>query len=476
MLRKQVQLVVFAGIATLIVLLTAVIISYRGYSSLRQEAAVAVELSDGMNDLQYLTIEYMAAPTARILKQWQSRHARLKNLVGNVSIDVEEVDRIMPEIRTRLDTLESTFGRLVRLGTLNLSPERAAAAERAIVTRLLNQVLVLSTLRTRVSDIYFQREAALQGRLPFILGTIFVVGVAMAVVLYFRVLSSLSGNLNRLAAAVMRLGSGKFDEVIDTSHPGDFQPTMMALEQCRSRLASAIKQMEQERADLDHFVYVALHDFKAPLRGIDNLASWIEEDSAATLTSESQEHLGMLRNRVKRLEVLLDDLLAYSRAGRMRIASEMVDVAELVKGIADDIDLPPGFKLEYDDVPQTVLSPRVPLEHVFRNLIANAVKHHDKTEGVIRIEGAEDTCGGGSRFLVIDDGPGVPERYQKRVFEMFQTLRSRDEVEGSGMGLAITKRLVQSYNGDIRIVSGDERGCTVEFTWFPNNQVEERDG
>lgn len=476
MLRKQVQLVVVAGIATLIILLTAVILSYREYAALRQEAAVAVELSDGMNDLQYLTIEYMAAPTPRILKQWQARHVRLTDLVGNVLIHDEDVDRIMPEIRTRLDNLKSTFDRLVRAGTLKLAPERAAAAERAIVTRLLNQVLALSTLRSRVSDIYFQREAALQGRLPFVLGAIFIVGVVMAVILYFRILSSLSGNLNRLAAAIMRLGSGKFDEPIDTSHPGDFQPTMQALEQSRERLATAIAQMEQERADLDHFVYVASHDFKAPLRGIDNLASWIEEDSGTGLTPESKEHLTMLRSRVKRLEVLLDDLLAYSRAGRMKIASETVDVAELIQGVADDIGLPKGFRLEYDNGLPTILSPRVPLEHVFHNLIANALKHHDKDEGVIRIEAAEDTSGEGYRFLVIDDGPGVPERYQKRVFEMFQTLQPRDDVEGSGMGLAITKRLVHCYNGDIRIVSGDGRGCTVAFSWFPQRHMEESDG
>jgi len=101
---------------------------------------------------------------------------------------------------------------------------------------------------------------------------------------------------------------------------------------------------------------------------------------------------------------------------------------------------------------------------VLRNLFANVIKHHDRAIGKITFDWRL-VDANYYEFSVTDDGPGIPLEYHERVFVMFQTLRPRDEVEGSGMGLALVKKIVENYGGTVNIVSDGVRGCSIRFTW-----------
>jgi signal transduction histidine kinase len=105
----------------------------------------------------------------------------------------------------------------------------------------------------------------------------------------------------------------------------------------------------------------------------------------------------------------------------------------------------------------------VPLELIFRNLLGNAIKHHDCATGHITITGQE--AESFVEFAVSDDGPGIPRAYHDRIFQMFQTLRPRDEVEGSGMGLALVKKTLEVHGEAIRVESAPGRGTTFRFIW-----------
>ena len=228
------------------------------------------------------------------------------------------------------------------------------------------------------------------------------------------------------------------------------------------QIGSQAVKLQRTNEELDDFAYVASHDLKAPLRDVQNLANWIVEDVGATLPPASTEHLKKLSGRVARMECLLDDVLRYSRAGRVFDDVVDVDVNALLEDVVAIVAVPTGFDIELPhDVP-ILVSPRSGLEQVFANLIANAIKHHDRSAGSVRVG----WCGVGERieFLVADDGPGIPCEYHERVFRMFQSLRSADEVEGSGIGLAIVKKLVDSHGGTITVES-DGRGATFRFTW-----------
>jgi len=243
--------------------------------------------------------------------------------------------------------------------------------------------------------------------------------------------------------------------------------------QMELRLAQQAQDLLRSNEELEQFAYVASHDLKAPLRGIENLVSWIEEDLESSLTGDTRTNMDLLKSRVRRLESLLDDLLAYSRAGRGDTASDLVDTKELVGELALLVSPPQGFSIVSGETLPTFETARAPLTQVVQNLISNAIKHHDRpANGHVWIEAL--TLPHAIEFTVTDDGPGIPERFHERVFGMFQTLKPRDEVEGSGMGLAIVKKLIEIQGGKIWLTEGQAgQGLSVHFTW-PHSKRESK--
>lgn len=231
----------------------------------------------------------------------------------------------------------------------------------------------------------------------------------------------------------------------------------------------AIAELQRSNADLDSFAYVASHDLKAPLRGIRHLSEWISEDLGDSITQETRENLQLLRNRVDRLEALLEGLLEYARVGRRDELIEDVDSGLLLLDISRYLSPAPGFEIAADGPLPTLKTCKAPLEKVLRNLISNALKHHDGSTGKVSV-GARDT-GDMIEFAVTDDGPGIAAPFHDKIFQMFQTLKPRDAIEGSGMGLAIVKKTVESVGGSIRVESQPpQRGATFLFTW-PKNTI-----
>jgi PAS domain S-box-containing protein len=223
-------------------------------------------------------------------------------------------------------------------------------------------------------------------------------------------------------------------------------------------------ELERSNADLEEFAYVASHDLKAPLRAIGHLAQWIREDIELTASAETSENLNLLQGRVARLQMLLDGLLAYSRIGRVNSPIENVDIPLLVRDIAVMLSPPVGFVITCEGPMPAIRTHRAPMRVVLENLIANALKHHDRKEG--RIVVSMHTADGMAEFRVSDDGPGILPRFHERIFVIFQTLVGRDEVEASGIGLAIVKKQVEGHGGRIRLESNPPaRGATFIFTW-----------
>lgn len=232
-----------------------------------------------------------------------------------------------------------------------------------------------------------------------------------------------------------------------------------------SQLQSKIHALETSNEELAKFAWAASHDLKSPLRAVDHLSVWIEEELGEKLEGKPREYMNKLRGRVARMEKLLDDILKYSRLEGNADAGgdEIADGKTLLEDLNMLVNLPAQFELQVDEAFLNVRGKRLPLQRVLCNLVDNAVKHHDREDGKINIGVQEEM----SRyvFTIRDDGPGIAPEFQRRVFEMFQTLKPRDTKEGSGMGLSMVKKILAVNGGTITLDSQPGNGCGFIFTW-----------
>jgi signal transduction histidine kinase len=240
------------------------------------------------------------------------------------------------------------------------------------------------------------------------------------------------------------------------------------------RVERRTAESERRARDLEQFAYVTSHDLKAPLRGIANLAEWLKEDLHDRLTPETQEQLDLLRDRVARMNALIEGLLEYSRIGRVAGSLEEVDVGPLVATLVDSLDPPTGFRVEIASDLPVLHTDRLHLSQVFANLITNAIRHHDRDQGWVGVSGRD--LGDRWLFAVEDDGPGIPLEFRDKVFLMFQTLGVKDYGANTGIGLALVKKLVEEHGGtihleDASLEKGIRRGCRFIFTWPRREQA-----
>ncbi|HUQ98793.1 MAG TPA: ATP-binding protein [Gemmatimonadaceae bacterium] len=235
------------------------------------------------------------------------------------------------------------------------------------------------------------------------------------------------------------------------------------VEEKAEELARLTRELERSNTELDQFAYVASHDLKAPLRGIANLTSWIEEDLGDRVAGESLEHMQLLKGRVNRMEALIDGILAYSRAGRVSQKAEPVDVGKLLKESIELLSPPEGTQILVTTDMPTFDTERVPLQQVFMNLLGNAIKYAGRTDARIEVSGRR--IDGLYEFAVADNGPGIAPQYREKIWQIFQTLAPRDKVEGTGIGLSVVRKIVEARGGKTWLDSEVGKGTTFFFTW-----------
>ena len=236
--------------------------------------------------------------------------------------------------------------------------------------------------------------------------------------------------------------------------------------------AELFKQAESANRELKDFAHIVSHDLKAPLRGVSTLANWISADYADKLGEDGKEQMNLLLSRVDRMHNLIEGVLAYSRAGRIKEEKVQVNLNELVPGIIDALAPPENIKITVEGQLPIIRCEQTRITQVFQNLLSNAIKYMDKAQGRVSIGCAEED--GFWRFSVADNGPGIGEKHFERIFQMFQTLSPRDEFESTGVGLTVIKKIVELYGGRVWVESKLGEGSTFFFT-LPKRQVGVKD-
>ena len=300
-------------------------------------------------------------------------------------------------------------------------------------------------------------------RLALLLALVGLQGAALALV--FPVLRTFVQPLRTLERATVKVAAGDLAVHVPEEGTSELRGLGAAFNAMVKRLGAAQAEASRRQQELESFSYVVSHDLRAPLRGVNNLAEWLEQDLAGTLAAKSQEHLRLLRERVELMNALIDGVLEYSRAGRAMRPEERVQVEDLVSRILEV--LPPRAGIEVTVVhplPEVSADP-VRLSQIFQNLIGNAIQHHPGPVGTVEVSCREQEEAW--EFTIRDDGDGIHPQYHERVFEIFQVLERRPGTESTGIGLAVVKKIVEDRGGEIWIESEGVpgQGATFRFTW-----------
>lgn len=223
-----------------------------------------------------------------------------------------------------------------------------------------------------------------------------------------------------------------------------------------------ITELDISNRELKDFAYIVSHDLKAPLRAIGSISQWIHTDYHDKLDDDGRMQLDLLLSRVHRMQGLIEGILAYSRVTRVKEEKEIIDLNKLVKEAIEMVAPPEKFTIVVDEnLPAVSYGPTRILQ-IFQNIIGNAVKYNDKDAGEIEIRCIENLHSWS--FSITDNGPGIEEKYFEKIFQIFQTLKSRDEFESTGIGLTIVKKIIEGNGGKISITSVPGKQTTFTFT------------
>lgn len=235
----------------------------------------------------------------------------------------------------------------------------------------------------------------------------------------------------------------------------------------REALQRYARELEERNAELEQFAYVASHDLQEPLRMVSSFLQLLERRYTDKLDETGREYIGFAVDGAKRMQNLIQDLLAYSRVGTRGKPFQRVDMSALGREVIGDLG--PAIAdceatVDLGDLPTVVADP-TQMRQLLQNLISNALKFRAEEPPVVRVraETARLRDRAAWRFTVSDNGIGISPEHHDRIFQIFQRLHTRDEYEGTGIGLAICRRIVERHGGTLEVDSAPGRGTTFAF-------------
>ena len=256
-----------------------------------------------------------------------------------------------------------------------------------------------------------------------------------------------------------------------STKPGTFATVFQDvtdIHRAEAALQEYANELARSNEELERFAYVTSHDLQEPLRSIVSFSQLLEQRYRGRLDHDADEYIGFIVEGGRRMQAQIRDLLAFARVTTTGRSLEATDAGAVVREVLRDLTgtiEASGARVEVAPLP-TVMADPAQLEQVFANLIGNAIKY--RRPGVspaIQISAERESSFW--RFAVGDNGIGIEPEHHDRIFEMFRRLHTQDEYEGTGIGLAIVKRIVERHGGRIRVESTPGEGSTFSFTMAP---------
>lgn len=407
---------------------------------------------------------------------------RMRRLLADVD-GSEDVERLLDKATADSRAWRTGFADAIAAGPggAGIDPDESRQAR-----RLLTQARGdMTPLQIGITELHDRAAAKLRSRASAaqwsaVAALIMVVVAALALAVLFRrtVLTPVSSLTGRVRA----VSQGDFGAPLDVPGPAEINELAVIIDAMRNRiirqwryseektrqLNEQTEELRRSNAELEQFAYVASHDLQEPLRKVASFCQMIERRYGDQLDDRGQQYIAFAVDGAKRMQALINDLLSFSRVGRMTQHEESIDLAAVGRQALDNLAAlveETGAEVELRDLPQ-VPGDRTQLTQLFQNLLGNAIKF--RREGVpprVVIDARRD--GDEWVFACADNGIGVEPRYADRIFLIFQRLHPRDEYTGTGIGLALCKKIVEFHGGRIWLDTddhGDAPGTTFRWT------------
>jgi len=441
----------------------------------RRFDALSRDITNAVFDLNILANELGLRKSERVSAQFQARLSRLKK-----SLDlIEESPRSQPSIVSRMKrsaaSLEAFFVRLDNHQTGAGGDTGAFRSRNALVQSFLSASQTLADLARRQSSMSELSIQTIESDIKIMSGATLFITIVLLTGAYIYIVVAILNPIVMLHHKIVGLAPSTNPDGMAVPNRNEIEVISNELDQrletIRSNeqdLAAQASKLKRSNSDLEEFAYIASHDLKEPIRAISNHAQFLVEDHGELLGEDGKKRIIRIRDLCRRSESLISDLLEFSRIGRADEEPRVIDVTALIEKIREslrDYLAERNAAVEIVGALPTVTGVPPRIESIFRNLIVNGVKYNDQGSKLVEIgfrPGEGDATG---EFFVRDNGIGIPDQHQKKIFTIFKRLHN-DKVygAGTGAGLSIVRKIVEQHGGEIAVESQQGEGSTFVFS------------
>lgn len=468
------------------------IITHQELGRVARQERIATDIAQGANELSYLANDYLMYREDQQLERWQSSFAAFSRLVAALDVDALEEKVLASNIRTNKDRLKAVFDSASSAPaheSRNGKPIIGIAFLRVSWSRLAIQSQVLMADASRLSLLLRQRVAWFSDVRTILLYIMVVLLGAFLLVSYRLTYRRILKSVAKLQAGAAVIGSGNLDFTVEdgkndemgelsqafnrmsadlkavTASKTDLMREMEERERVEKALAEHAAKLDAINKELESFSYSVSHDLRAPLRAIAGFSRMILKKEETRFDGETRRRFQVIMDNVEAMDRLIDDLLAFSRSGRLEMSRDDLNMEVLIQDIWQELlsihpDRQMSLKVGEMSAAQ---GDQTLIRQVYANLLGNAAKFtRDRNPAVI--EAGNCIKDDEIVYYVRDNGVGFDMKFQDKLFGVFQRLHGADQYEGTGIGLAIVQRIVNRHGGRVWAESQVGKGATFYFT------------
>lgn len=476
-IKSRLNIIVFLSILTIVGLYIYIVKITLDIDQEMIQIEMIESFENNISQLGLITEYYLIHQEERYITAWI-------NLINNVEELSGQVD-VFNRYHIVAESIPSIYGAFTLIVEIHNEPHlypdaelRAELLERAS-TRIRSDVRQLMQISKKISEEHFGNIRELQVNQRFDFLVVLIPAILLIILLAYLMRRQIISSLNKLTSGTKAFSEGRLDVRIDIDEDDELgllarqfneMAEKLQIQLRRERELSAelevqARELEDINRELEQFAYTASHDLKEPLRMVRNFMQMLKKNYNDQLDDRAQQYIHFAVDGAERMASLIDALLDYSRVGRMYDEFEITDTNQMINEIAEIFTSDAqnqGAEIIYSGLPEVRAVP-LSLKMVFQNLVSNALKYRNPdTKPVITISCSEtDTHW---QFSISDNGIGIEEQFQVEIFTLFKRLHTSDQFKGTGMGLAICKKIVEQHGGKIWVESELGKGSTFYFT------------